>query len=126
MRNRKNSRRYQASVDNVQRSVAPVKQPLAGPFPTAQIPAANMMLPNTSGLQVIGNGMPMGLPSYTSVDEYGRAYTPIMHYGPQTHSAPVPVAIAPAICQLNPIGSPVAFVPYAGQQESMLTTDEKR
>ena len=124
MRNRRNRR--QASTDNVQRAVAPVKQPLAGPFPTAQIPAANMMLPNTSGLQVVGNGMPLGLPSYTSVDEYGRAYTPIMHYGPQTHSAPVPVAIAPAICQLNPIVSPVAFVPYAGQQESMLTTDDEK
>ena len=125
MRQRKNSR-YQASTENVQRSVAPVKQPLAGPFPTAQIPAANMMLPNTSGLQVVGNGMPLGLPTYTSVDEYGRAYTPIMHYGPQTHSAPVPVAIAPAICQLNPIVSPVAFVPYAGQQQEMLTTDDDK
>lgn len=125
MRNKRNSRR-QASMDNVQRAVAPVKQPLQGPFPTAQAPAAGMILPNTSGLQVVGNGMPLGLPTYTSVDEYGRAYTPIMHYGPQTHSAPVPVAIAPAICQLNPIVSPVAFVPYAGQQQGMLTTDEER
>ena len=126
MRKRKNSRRIQASTDNVQRAVAPVKQPMAGPFPTAQMPAANMIMPNTSGLQVVGNGMPLGLPTYTSVDEYGRAYTPIMHYGPQTHSSPVPVAIAPAICQLNPIVSPVAFVPYAGQQQEMLTTDDDK
>ncbi len=125
MRNRRNTRRYQASVDPVQRAVAPVKQPMNGPFPTAQIPAASMVLPNATGLPVLGNGMPLGLPTYTSVDEYGRAYTPIMHYGPQTHSAPVPVAIAPAICQLNPIVSPVAFVPYAGQQQEMLQEENK-
>lgn len=126
MRKKNNTRRHQASVDPVQRSVAPVKQPLAGPFPTAQMSAANMMLPNTCGLQVVGNGMPLGLPTYTMVDEYGRAYTPIMHYGPQTHSSPVPVAVAPAICQLNPIVSPVSFVPYAGQQEGLLTTDDEK
>ena len=125
MRKNKNKRTYQASADNVQRAVAPVKQPLAGPFPTAQVSAANMILPNTCGLRVVGNGMPMGLPTYTSVDEYGRAYTPIMHYGPQTHSAPVPVAKAPEICQLNPIVSPVAFVPYSGQQQEMYTTEDK-
>ncbi len=124
MRKRKNHD-YQGQEAGVQRAVAPMRQPMAGPFPTAQAPSANMQMPNTGNLRVVGNGMPLGLPNYTSVDEYGRVYTPIIHYGPQTHSAPVPVAIAPAICQLNPIVSPVAFVPYAGQQQELATTDER-
>lgn len=125
MRRKKNQCDYPVHEAGVQRAGAPMKQPMAGPFPMAQAPAANMQMPNTGNLRVVGNGMPLGLPNYTSVDEYGRVYTPIIHYGPQTHSAPVPVAIAPAICQLNPIVSPVAFVPYAGQQQELATTDER-
>lgn len=115
-------------VDNIVRApygAQPV-QPQSGPFPKAQASAAVLYMPNCGKLPVTGNGMPMGLPTYTSVDEYGRTFNPLVHYGPQTHSAPVPVAIAPEVCQMNPIVSPVAFVPYAGQQTEMYEIEGQR
>ena len=92
----------------------------------AQSAAPAMAMPNCGAFQVQSNGMPMGLPVYTSVDEYGRVYNPIVHYGPQTHSAPVPVAKAPAIVQLAPIVSPVAFIPYSGQEQDMYQVEDNK
>ena len=101
------------------------KHPVADNIVRAQQAAQTLQMPNCGRLPVMGNGMPMGLPTYTSVDEYGRTFNPLVHYGPQTHSAPVPVAIAPEICQMNPIVSPVAFVPYAGQQTEIVTEEQR-
>ncbi len=114
-------------ADNIVRAPGGMQptQPQSGPFPKAQQAAQTLQMPNCGRLPVMGNGMPMGLPTYTSVDEYGRTFNPLVHYGPQTHSAPVPVAIAPEICQMNPIVSPVAFVPYAGQQTEIVTEEQR-
>ena len=114
-------------ADNIVRAPGGMQpmQPQSGPFPKAQQAAQTLQMPNCGRLPVMGNGMPMGLPRYTSVDEYGRTFNPLVHYGPQTHSAPVPVAIAPEICQMNPIVSPVAFVPYAGQQTEIVTEEQR-
>ena len=114
-------------ADNIVRAPGGMQptQPQSGPFPKAQQAAQTLQMPNCGRLPVMGNGMPMGLPTYTSVDEYGRTFNPLVHYGPQTHSAPVPVAIAPEICQMNPIVSQVAFVPYAGQQTEIVTEEQR-
>lgn len=104
--------------DGVQRTTVPARQLQENAFPMAQVASPAMTLPNTSGFHVAPNGMPMGLPTYTSVDEYGRAYTPIMHYGPQPVSAPMPIAKPASIVQLAPIVSPVAFVPFSAQEET--------
>lgn len=93
-------------------------------FPAAQNAGPLYRMPNTGVFPVQANGMPMGLPQYTSYDEYGRAYTPIMTYGPQPHSAPVPVPIPSTVVQMTPIISPVAFVPYATQNESLYQWDQ--
>lgn len=123
---RRNKNKHCPVEDNIARARGPVQQPQAGPFPMAQTAATAITMPNFGGVPVQTNGMPMGLPVYTSVDEYGRTYSPLMHYGPQTHSAPVPVAIAPSVCQLNPIISPIAFVPYAGDDQVTNPTNEER
>ena len=113
-------------TDGVARAQEVVMQPQQGPFPMAQAAAPAMAMPNCGAFQVQANGMPMGLPVYTSVDEYGRVYNPIVHYGPQTHSAPVPVAKAPAFVQLAPIVSPVAFIPYSGQEQDMYQVEDDK
>ena len=122
---RRNKNKHCQVADNIARAHGPVQQPQAGPFPMVQTAATAITMPNLGGVPVQSNGMPMGLPVYTSVDEYGRTYSPLMHYGPQTHSAPVPVAIAPAVCQLNPIISPLAIVPYAGDDQVSNSTNEE-
>ena len=121
IRRRRRRQIFAAVEDDISRVPrgAQFEQPQAGPFPQAQAPAGIIQMPNCGNLPVVGNGMPMGLPRYTSVDEYGRTFNPLITYGPQTHSAPVPVAKAPDICQMNPIISPVAFIPYAGQHQEM-------
>lgn len=111
--------------DGVERARNLAKQPVAGPYPMAQAPAPTMAMPNAGPYQVIGNGMPMGLPLYTSVDQYGRVFSPIMTYGPQPNAAPVPVATPSSIVQLTPIVSPVSFVPYATQNQALYQYDDE-
>lgn len=123
----KKNKKYAATVpnDGIERTDAPVRQPRFNPYPAAQSAGASIMMPNNGPFAVAGNSMPMGLPTYTTIDEYGRAYSPNVFYGPQTHSAPVPVAVAPAICQLNPIVTPLAFVPYGSQSQPLYTYDDE-
>lgn len=111
--------------DGVERSASQAGQPAVTPFPGAQQPAPNYILPNTANFAVVGNGMPLGLPVYSSVDEYGRIFSPVMSYAPQPNSAPVPIATPSKIIQLSPIVSPVAFVPYATQNQSLYQYDEE-
>ena len=58
----------QAVEDNISRVPrgAQFEQPQSGPFPQAQAPAGVIQMPNCGTLPVVGNGMPMGLPRYTS------------------------------------------------------------
>ncbi len=109
--------------DGLERATRPTGQPQAAPFPAAQ-QAAPYFLPNAGLYTVSSNGMPLGLPKYSSVDEYGRIYNPLMTYGPQPHSGPVPIATPPQIVQLTPIVSPVAFVPYSTQNQGLYQYDE--
>ncbi|MDD3946470.1 MAG: hypothetical protein PHI19_01370 [Clostridia bacterium] len=111
--------------DGVERARIPARQPMAGPYPMAQQSAPTMVMPAQGPYQVVGNGMPMGLPVYTSVDQYGRVFSPIMTYGPQTHAAPVPVATPSSVVQLTPIVSPVSFVPYATQNQALYQYDDE-
>lgn len=92
-------------------------------YPTMQTAGPAYAMPNTGAFPVVGNGMPMGLPQYTSYDEYGRAYSPAMTYGPQPNSAPVPIPTPSMVVQLTPIISPVAFVPYNTQNEPLYQWD---
>ena len=110
-------RQTETVSDGVARTSVPTRQPQSGPFPLMQTPAQAIVMPNTGSFEVSSNGMPLGLPTYTSVDEYGRAYTPAMHYGPQPNSAPVPIPKPATIVQLTPIVAPVNFLPnYGGEQ----------
>lgn len=111
-------RRKEPIHDGLQRSNVPTRQLQDSAYPMAQAPSQSMPMPNTSAFHVAPNGMPMGLPTYSSVDEYGRVYTPIMHYGPQPVSAPMPIAKPASIVQLAPIVSPVAFVPFSAQEDN--------
>ena len=111
--------------DGVERARDFARQPIAGPYPMAQQSAPVMPMPQQGPYQVVGNGMPMGLPVYTSVDQYGRVFSPIMTYGPQPHSAPVPVATPSSVVQLTPIVSPVSFVPYATQNQALYQYDDE-
>lgn len=111
-------------ADGVQRTAAPVRQPQIGPFPTAQQSAQLYSMPNTCGYQVVPNAMPLGLPQYTSVDEYGRVYAPVMNYQPLPNCNPVPVATPSKIVQLTPIVAPVSFVPYATQNQGLYQYEE--
>lgn len=114
----KRFRRKKAPIsDGVQRTTVPTRQMQESAFPMAQTPSNSVQMPNTSAFHVAPNGMPMGLPTYSSVDEYGRVYSPIMHYGPQPVSAPMPVAKPASIVQVAPIVSPVAFVPFSAQED---------
>lgn len=110
--------------DGVARAAGPSGQPQIPVFPAAQPSATTYVMPNTCGYAVAPNGMPLGLPTYSSVDEYGRVFTPIVTYGPQPNSAPVPVATPAKIVQLTPIVSPVAFVPYSTQNQGLYQYDE--
>lgn len=101
------------------------RQPMAGPFPMAQQPAGVVTMPQQGPYTVVGNGMPMGLPRYNCVDQYGRVFSPIMTYGPQPHSAPVPIATPSSFVQLTPIVSPVSFVPYATQNQALYQYDDE-
>ncbi|MFI3228623.1 MAG: hypothetical protein R3Y23_00470 [Bacillota bacterium] len=94
-------------------------------MPFAQQSQQAAYMPNASQFAVMGNAMPMGLAQYNSVDEYGRVYSPIMSYGPQPNSAPVPVAIPSQIVQLTPIVAPVSFVPYATQNQGLYQFEEE-
>lgn len=123
--NKISSARAAFSGDGVERARNLAKQPMAGPYPMAQQPAPTMTMPQQGAYQVVGNGMPMGLPVYTSVDQYGRVFSPIMTYGPQPHAAPVPVATPSSMVQLTPIVSPVSFVPYATQNQALYQYDDE-
>lgn len=114
---RKCRRKPEPITDGVARTNVPTRQPQVGPFPLMQVPAQTMVMPNTSAFEVASNGMPMGLPTYTSIDEYGRAFAPAMHYGPQPNSAPVPIPKPATIVQLTPIVAPVNFIPNYGGGE---------
>lgn len=103
--------------DGIQRTDVPTRQSQQNAFPVAQMPSPSVPMPNNSSFHVAPNGMPMGLPNYTSVDEYGRVYSPIMHYGPQPASAPVPIARPADFAQTAPIMVPVGFVPFAAQED---------
>ncbi|HHX48806.1 MAG TPA: hypothetical protein GX709_00180 [Clostridiales bacterium] len=103
--------------DGIQRTNVPTRQMQSSAYPMSQVPSQAMPMPNTGAFHVAPNGMPMGLPTYSSVDEYGRVYTPIMHYGPQPVSAPMPIAKPAEFVQLAPIVSPVAFVPFSAQED---------
>ncbi|MFA5450102.1 MAG: hypothetical protein WC292_06680 [Clostridia bacterium] len=120
----KKKKQVLAVGDGVERANVPQRQPQVAPAPMAQQAGASYAMPNMSGFKVVPNGMPMGLPVYTSVDEYGRVYNPIINYGPQPHSAPVPIATPSSIVQLTPIVSPVSFVPYATQNQGLYQYDE--
>ncbi|MDR3185613.1 MAG: hypothetical protein LBU04_02200 [Christensenellaceae bacterium] len=126
MKNKKN-KRNQAITETpstIARSSVVERQPQSGPFPMAQQSGMAYNLPNTGNFGVIPNSMPLGLPQFTSVDEYGRIFTPVLTYGPQPNSAPVPVPIPSQIVQLTPIVSPVAFVPYSTQNQGLYQFDE--
>lgn len=112
------------SGDSVERAARPMRQPQVAPFPMAQAPAPAYQFMNTGTLPVVPNGMPLGLPVYSTVDEYGRSYSPILSYAPQPNSAPVPVATPSTIVQLTPIVSPVSFVPYSTQNQALYQFDE--
>ncbi|MDR2267604.1 MAG: hypothetical protein LBE09_08530 [Christensenellaceae bacterium] len=107
------------------RSSQAERQPQTGPFPAVQQSGNTpYKIPVSGNFDVSTNGMPFGLPRYTSVDDYGRIYTPIMTFGPQPNSAPVPIPIPSQIVQLTPIVSPVAFVPYSTQNQGLYQFDE--
>ena len=118
MRKRRFSKRDVFVNDGIERTNVPTRQAPAPVYPVAQNPSQAVTLPNTGSFHVAGNNMPMGLPTYTSVDEFGRAYTPIMNYGPQPVSAPMPIAKPASVVQLAPIVSPVAFVPFSAQEDT--------
>lgn len=125
MKRRRAYRNPQVSTDSAMRARVAQRQPQIAPYPMAQAACQPYIMPNLSGYQVVGNGMPMGLPKYTAIDEYGRVYTPNMVYGPQTNAAPVPIAKPAEIVQLTPIVSPVAYVPYSTQNQPLYTyTDD--
>ncbi len=126
---KKNRKKYQPPV--VEESFAPAQAPARPAVATALgIPAAQqatqaMFMPNNSQYAVVGNSMPMGLAQYSTVDEYGRTYSPIMSYAPQPNSAPVPVATPSQIVQLTPIVAPVSIVPYATQNQALYQYEEE-
>lgn len=111
--------------DGVERDSSFARQPRLEPYPAAQQPAQAIIMPQQGPYQVVGNGMPMGLPTYTAKDQYGRVFSPIINYGPQPHSAPVPIATPSSIVQLTPIVSPVSFVPYATQNQALFQYDDE-
>ncbi|HIV00233.1 MAG TPA: hypothetical protein IAB14_03850 [Candidatus Stercoripulliclostridium merdipullorum] len=103
-------------VERAAQQPAPSAVPTVAPgCPTAQ-QCGSIVLPNYSAYRVVGNGMPMGLPKYTAVDEYGRLYCPIMNYGPLPVSGPVPVATPSSIVQTTPIVTPMVQRPYQEDQ----------
>ncbi len=104
---------------SIERNVTPPPTP-NGNMPIIQEPiGGTKMLPNTSKFTVVPNGMPMGLARYSQVDEYGREFTPIMMYGPQPNSSPVPIARPAQIVQVAPVVTPLALVPYATQNQEL-------
>jgi len=124
MKKNKNNQAYSGASDGVERARGLARQPGISPSPAAQTPCATTMMPQSGPYRVVGNGMPMGLPVYSSVDQYGRVFSPIMSYGPQPNSAPVPVATPASFVQLTPIVSPVSFVPYSTQNQPLFQFDE--
>jgi hypothetical protein len=114
---RRKKRQVESGTDGVMRTSVPTRQPQAGPFPLMQTPAQAIVMPNTGSFDVQSNGMPLGLPTYTSIDEYGRAFTPAMHYGPQPNSAPVPIPKPSTIVQLPTITAPVNFYANSSSDE---------
>lgn len=94
-------------------------------IPSAQQAMQAQVMPNNCQYAVVGNNMPMGLAQYTTVDEYGRTYSPIMSYAPQPNSAPVPVATPSAIVQLTPIVTPISIVPYATQNQALYQYEDE-
>lgn len=98
----------------------------SGNIPIIQEPfGGTKMLPNTGKHAVVSNSMPMGLAQYSQVDEYGRVFTPIMMYGPQPNSSPVPIARPAQIVQVSPVVAPLALVPYATQNQPLFQYDEE-
>ncbi|MDR0696193.1 MAG: hypothetical protein LBF68_01430 [Christensenellaceae bacterium] len=122
---RKRAKEQIIPQSTVIRSSEGLRQPQTGPNPSVQQSGnAPYRLPTSGLFDVSTNGMPMGLPRYTSIDDYGRIYTPVMTFGPQPNSAPVPIPIPSQIVQLTPIVSPVAFVPYSTQNQGLYQFDE--
>lgn len=114
---------------------APIAEPIKPHFNVTDASQFSVGLNATQPMQTyyaqagirngIPNGMPCGLPQFTSVDEYGRVYSPTISYGPMPHSAPVPVPIPAKVVQLSPIVSPVSFVPYNTQNQELYTFDDE-
>ena len=124
MKKNKKNQAYFGAGDGVERARGLARQPVIAPGPAAQAPCAAVVMPQSGPYKVVGNGMPMGLPVYTSVDQYGRVFSPNMTYGPQPNSAPVPVATPASFVQLTPIVSPVSFVPYSTQNQPLFMFDD--
>lgn len=82
---------------------------VCSPTPRALTPNVVTVLPNSNNYNPCLQTGIIGLPYYTSTDEYGRVFRVNLMYGPQPCSGPVPVARPSELVQTSPIVAPTQF-----------------